>query len=436
MNTQFIKIRWTILLALLIFISCQKDDSKKDYGSSLIYMPQSVNFSLGLNAVYPVPASSNGSSPTGMNYVVDTVTGKTKIILGTSLSGKSTGAYSVSIGVNNDTVQQLINNGTLGADYIAMPSSGYSLPSTLDVPESGNATFYLEIDNNIITNPDYLGKHLVVAVKLSNSSRYTIDESKATTIVDLNIAGLFPTATDVSSYNINTGDTITITGQNLEKITAINFFNTNVDIPILSQSSTSMKVIIPGMSSVNRSTLDFVTPFGTTQSSFELINVANAMQVFTDNYGTNIGPNTDGDDYGSSQSISSSVAKRGSASLAIKYFANNYSPGGLLNMQGFVNANYQYITFWAKSTTSGTDNGGIQLALMGDGMATGYAQDFAGIGIVVTSDWKYYKIPIGSSSTNPMWSTGNSFRKFGWRLNNWNVPNDEVVYFDDVLFVK
>jgi|SRR6218665_330262 len=426
----------TGMILLAILTSCEKDDSAKEYGDSMIYMPQSANFSLGLNAIYPVPASSNGISPTGANYVVDEASGKTKIILGAALSGTARGSYSVDIRVNEDTVQQILAGGSLGADYAALPAAGYSLPAKLDVPESGSATFYLEVDNSVIVDPANLNKHLILAVVLANPSRYVIDGAKSTTIIDLNIAGLFPSATSTSEINVSEGVTITISGQNLDKVSSLNFTGSATEIPIVSQSPTSLVVTIPNIDAINIGTLDLVTPFGTTQSAFELVNVANAMQVFTDNYGANIGANTDGDDYGSSQAVSSAVSKRGSSSLAITYFGNNYSPGGLVNSAGFENSSYRYITFWARSTTNGTGNEGIQMTLMGSGMPDGYGNDFAGVGIIVSPEWKYYKIAIGAGSAKPMWNSGNSFRKFGWRLNNWNVPDNEVVYFDDILFVK
>lgn len=426
-------IAWAMLIS---FSACQKDDSAKEYGSSVIYMPQSANFSLGSNAIYPVPGSSNGISPTGMNYVVDEATKKTKIILGASLSGTAKGAYSVDIKANADTVQELLDKGILGPNYKALPATNYILPKKLDVPESGSATFYLEIDNSVITDPTNFGKHLIVAVEIANPSRYSIDKKGAMTLVDINIAGLFPSANSSSEINVTAGASITIAGQNLDKVTALKFSNTNIDLPIVSQTANSIQVTVPEMDGISRSTIDLVTPFGTTKSAFELVNLNLAFKIFTDSYGLNIAANTDGDDYGSSQSISTTTAKRGTSSLAIKYVANNYSPGGILNTAGFEDKGYNYITFWAKSTTKGAGNEGIQMSLMSDGMPEGYGNDFAGIAIVMTNEWTYYKIPIGKNANKPMWSKGSTFRKLGWRLNNWNVPKDEVVYFDDILFVK
>ena len=424
------------MLLLGGFSACEQDDSAKEYGNSLIYMPQSVNLSLGLNAIYPVPASSNGVSPTGMNYTVDEHSGKIKIMLGAALSGSAKGAYTVDVKVNQDTIKQLLEAGTLGANYLAMPSTSYSLPTQLQVNESGEGTFYLEVDNKVIVNPDHFGKHLVLAVQLANPSKYGLDAKKATTIVDLNIAGLFPVATSTSEINVAKGTQITISGQNLDKVTSLNFTGTTIDIPITRQAQNSLVVTLPAMDAVTINSIDLVTPFGVSKSSFELVNVDNALQVFTDSYGTHVGPNKDGDDYGSSQAVSSTVAKRGTSSLAITYFAGNYSPGGILNTEGFANQGYKYITFWVRSSTNGAGNEGIQMSLMGDGMPDGYGNDFAGVGIIVTPVWTYHKIAIGADSGKPMWSKGNTFRKFGWRLNNWNVPENETVYFDDILFVK
>lgn len=424
---------WALLIS---FSACQKDDSAKEYGSSVIYMPQSVNFSLGSTAIYPVPGSSNGISPTGMNYEVDEKTNKTKIILGASLSGTTKGAYSVDIKVNADTVEQLLKTGVLGSHYKSLPATGYTLPKKLDVSESGSATFYLEVDNSVITDPENFGKHLILAVEIINPSRYILDKKRSITLVDVNIAGLFPSANSSPEINVTAGTTITIAGQNLNKVTALKLTHTQIDLSIVSQSANSIEVKVPDMDGISRTTIDLVTPFGTTTSAFELINLDLAFKVFTDSYGTNITANTDGDDYGSSQSISTNVAKRGTASLAINYAANNYSPGGILNTAGFEDKGYHYITFWAKSTTKGAGNEGIQMSLMVDGMPEGYGNDFAGIALILTNEWTYYKIPIGKSASKPMWSTGSTFRKLGWRLNNWNVPKDEVIYFDDILFVK
>jgi hypothetical protein len=425
-----------LLAVLLIFTSCQKDDSAKDYGFSLIYMPQSINTASEVDRLYAVPRSSNNASPTGMNYIVDQVNQTTNIILGVALSGSAAGAYSVDVVVDNNLTQELINTGNFGANYMLMPDTGYSIPAKLEVSDKGYATFNLAVKNTVIVDPAYFGKHLLLAVTIANPSQYEIQSTRATTIVDLDIEALFPNATGTSEINVEEGVTITITGQNLDQVTSLNFTGTNITIPVVSQKSNELVVTMPEMNAFNRGAIDLVTPFGTTKSSFELVNVNNAMQVFTDGYGINIGPNTDGDDYGSSQAVSTTVAKRGNASLAITYFGNNYSPGGILNGEGFINDGYQYITFWARSTTNGTGNEGIQLSLMGSGMPDGYGNDFAGVGIVVSPQWTYYKIPIGPGSGKPMWNNGNNFRKFGWRLNNWNVPDNEVIYFDDILFVK
>ncbi|WP_380868355.1 BT_3987 domain-containing protein [Sphingobacterium corticis] len=424
------------LMLGMFMSSCEQEDQAKEYGISSIYMPQSVNVSLGLNALFPVPNSSNYESSTGYNYIVDSEAGTTNVLLGVMLSGSHTSAYSVEIVSDKDTINDLISKGTLGENYIALPENLFKLPANIDVPESGRATFQLSIQNSVITNPEYFDKHLIAAVRLRNPSKYALHESNAVTIVDLHIAGLFPSARRVSDYAVRGGSIITIEGQNLKDVSELKLTGTEIAIPITNQSANSITVEMPELGAFTRGTIDLVTPFGTTKSAFEIFNIDQALQVFADAYGEGVAANTDGDDYGSRQSVSTTTKRRGTSSLAITYFGNNYSPGGLINNAGFIDQGYEYIVFWAKSTTNGNNNGGIQMSLMGDGMPAGYGNDFAGAAIVVGPEWTFYKIPIGKTSATPMWSKGSSFRKFGWRLNNWNVPNDETVYFDDVMFIK
>lgn len=427
------------LLPVTLLVSCQKDDSAKDYGTPLIYMPQSINVSLGTNANYLVPTSSNALSPEGMNYVSDDDNNKTNVILGASLSGTAGGAYSVDIKVNPDTIQQLLSNGTFNDSYVAMPASVYTIPTRLDVLGNGSGTFYLMVDNGVLTNPAYAGKHLLLAVEIANPSRYDLNKSRATTIVDFSIPDLLPSMLKTPEYNVVAGDQLIITGQNLNKVTEVKFPGTSIAVPVIAQSSSSITIKIPDMGEITRSTLEYTSFVGAQQSSFELVNVDKAYQIFTDGYGENIRALStalnEWVDYGSTKAISNTIYKRGNASLAIT--TKDYSPGGLINESGFVNDDYKYITFWARTGKAGWSDGGIAVALMADGMPDGYANDYKGVDLVprVTENWTYYKIPIGSSSDKPMWSKGNSFEKLGWRMNNYNAP-EETIYYDDVLLVK
>ncbi len=428
-----------LMMMILLFAACQKEDAQKDYGASLIYMPQSINVSQGLTANYMVPTSSNGLSTEGMNYVPDESGRRTNIILGVALSGKAAGSYSVDIIVDTDTVQQMITSGILGADYLAMPSSVYTLPGKIDIGESGSGTFYLSVDNSVITNPAYRGKRLVLAVRLINPSRYELNEERATTIIIFNISGMLPDIRETSEYNVEEGDVIVVTGQNLDKITEVKFAGSTISVAIKNQSATSLTLQMPSMGEFSRAPLEHTSFVGSQTTAFELVNVAKAYKIFTDDFGAGIRTLStalnEWVDYGTTKAISTTNFKRGTASLAIT--TKDYSPGGLIREDGFVNDNFQYITFWARTARAGWSDGGIAVTLMADGMPEGYGNDYNGVelGPRVTEKWTYYKIPIGATAPKPMWSTGNSFLRLGWRMNNYNAP-EETIYYDDVLLVK
>src|SRR5581483_12380194 len=82
-----------------VYLSCKKDDSKLDYGYSKIYMPQAIFKSGGVNNNYPVPSGTDSST---YNYEVDTKANRLNVILGASLSGPGTGAFSVDVKADND----------------------------------------------------------------------------------------------------------------------------------------------------------------------------------------------------------------------------------------------------------------------------------------------------------------------------------------------
>jgi len=198
-------------IMLLLFISftamysCQKDDSEKEYGFSKIYMPQSISLSAGINNNYPVPAGTDSST---YNYSVDTNDKKIKVTLGSYLSGPVTDAYSVDINVDNDTIQQLLNNKTLDpALYTLLPAAMYTLPTRLDVP-GRSATFDLAIDIAQLKSDTYKGKKLVLAVKLTNPTKFELNTALSTTIVIVDVDALVigPAVNVTTQYIKNPGN--------------------------------------------------------------------------------------------------------------------------------------------------------------------------------------------------------------------------------------
>jgi len=203
------------LLTAALLGSCRKDDSKVSYGFSKVYMPQAIYLSGGVNNNYPVPSGTDSSN---YNYYLDTKSGKLNVILGASLSGPASGAYSVDVKVDNDTVQQLFTTGVLDpALYKLMPSTMYAIPTRLDVaPGARSGSFDLGIDIGALKSPDYAGKFLVLAVRIANPTQYMLDTAQGATIVivDVNSLVIGP-AVDISlQYISNPGNPFVASGMN------------------------------------------------------------------------------------------------------------------------------------------------------------------------------------------------------------------------------
>jgi hypothetical protein len=202
-------IKTLILLSItcVITVSCSKDDSKKEYGFSKIFMPQAVINSGGVDNNYIIPSGTDSST---YNYYVDTKTNKLSVILGASLAGPSTDAYSVDIQVNNDTIQKMFTNKVLDtALYKLLPSSMYTLANKLNVAQGARSgTFTLDIDISQLKSIIYTGKYLVLAVKLANPTKYLLNDAISTTIVVLNVNALVigPAVDITSKYILNPGN--------------------------------------------------------------------------------------------------------------------------------------------------------------------------------------------------------------------------------------
>lgn len=204
-----------ILLMIVIVAACKKADSENEYGFSKIYMPQAIFKSGGTSNNYPVPSGTDSST---YNYEIDDKTKKLNVILGASLSGPGTDAYTVAIKVDNDTIQKLFTTKVLDtAVYKLMPAAMYSLPENLSVAQGvKSGTFFLGIDIGQLKLDQYIGKYLVLAVKLANPSRYELNTAISTTIVivDVNALVIGPAVNVTSKYILNAGSPFVASAMN------------------------------------------------------------------------------------------------------------------------------------------------------------------------------------------------------------------------------
>jgi len=171
------------LLAILfvgLFAACEKNDQDADFGLNYIFMPQALI--ANLNYVAPT-----GNDPSNYNYTIDD--SKVNIRMGVLRSGKSNlSGYSTTIAANPDTVNTLLNNRTLDpATVVLMPTTMYSLPSAVTVPDGqAGAQFFLSLDKAMVKT--YAGKKLALGVMITGSSAYTVNRTinKVVVIVDVN----------------------------------------------------------------------------------------------------------------------------------------------------------------------------------------------------------------------------------------------------------
>lgn len=198
-----------VVLAGVALAACNKE--KYTYGTTNIFMPQAVNISGGLTAEYPVPSGTDSST---YNYTLDTENQKVNVILGVSRAGmQANEAFTVDVATNSDTIGQLLATGVLDASTMLMPSSLYTLPTSVSVVAGKSEnTFSLVLDIAQLKLSEYAGKTLALAVKITNPSKYTVDSSLATTIVLVDVDQLVigPAVNVTSSYLKNTSTPFTV----------------------------------------------------------------------------------------------------------------------------------------------------------------------------------------------------------------------------------
>jgi hypothetical protein len=195
-----------VVITGMVISSCEKAASEKAYGFSKIFMPQAIFKSGGTSNNYPVPSGSDSST---YNYEIDSKAKKLNIILGASVSGTNSDGFMVDIKIDSDTVQQLLATNVLDpALYKIMPASMYTLPANLEVAKGElSGTFNLSVDIGQLKLDQYVGKFLVLAVKLANPNRYELNGAISTTVViiDVNALVIGPAVNITSTYILNPG---------------------------------------------------------------------------------------------------------------------------------------------------------------------------------------------------------------------------------------
>ncbi|MBC6112294.1 PA14 domain-containing protein [Pedobacter fastidiosus] len=128
-----------------------------------------------------------------------------------SLTGVAEEAFQVGLTLNNDTVTQLINNGTL-TNAILMPSAAVEYPNVINVAYGTDNSEGIAIVRRSVLERNY-GKKIVFALKLSAPGKGNkIAPGKSTILVIINTSDLLK-PTDLHYLTLNGGGTYNVVYQ-------------------------------------------------------------------------------------------------------------------------------------------------------------------------------------------------------------------------------
>ena len=179
------------VVAMIMLVGCEKNDSETLFGNSVIYIPQST-VSGGQNLEYLVPSGVNKDTH---NFKVDTLGNTVNVYLGVTRSGLDTNnAYTVNIETKADTINTLIANGLINLTpstipVVLLPENAYTLPSTVSVLEGKYAaSFYLAIKLDVLKT--YAGKKVALCVAIKNPTKYILSTTNDKVIILIDVDAL------------------------------------------------------------------------------------------------------------------------------------------------------------------------------------------------------------------------------------------------------
>ncbi|MCG2614392.1 hypothetical protein LZZ85_08880 [Terrimonas sp. NA20] len=236
----------------------------------------------------------------------------------------------------------------------------------------------------------------------------------------------FASVASVSNYNFTTDTEITLTGNNLDDVTKVNFTGTTGNITIVSKSRKTLVIKMPA-TDIARSTLDITNSTGKTVTTQEFVNLDKALKIFTDGYGADFGDNS----WGDGATISSTEFKSGTKSLTKTYAKGNWHVFGFANWWPGVasDPSYKYFSFWIKGGSADQT-----LYITGDKKAGGGFgnSDRSSPVNVPANVWTYFKFAL---SDLKLWQNGATFNQIGfWIPGPENA--DEKFHLDDVIITK
>jgi hypothetical protein len=236
----------------------------------------------------------------------------------------------------------------------------------------------------------------------------------------------FPSVAVVSNYNFIAGTEITLSGNNLETVSKVELNNSTDQATIVSKAKKQLVIKMPA-TTVVRTALNITNVTGTITTTQEFVNLNQAYQIFTDDYGAGFGNAS----WGDAAEISTAEFKSGTKSLGKKYAKGNWHLIGIAHSGPGIDLDpaYKFLTVWVKGASRD-----YSLYITTDKTTDGGWDDFPEPNKidVPANVWTYFKIPL---STLDLWAKGTPFKQIGFRIQGPDAQ-DETFYIDDLLLVK
>ena len=256
---------------------------------------------------------------------------------------------------------------------------------------------------------------------------FTNSAGKSTTIAFRVLA--YPSVSDVSDYNFTKGSVITLTGNNLDDVTAVAVADSVKGISdpatIISKDKKQLVVQMPA-TTLTRGTLSITNSTGRIRTRQEFVNMDLAYKIFTDTFGTGF----ENASWGDAATVTTKEKEDGSASLAKTYQKGNWHLTGLSNWSQAIaySPDYTYITGWIKGASAD-----YSLYVTTDAGKGGFGDYTEANRIDVKAGvWNYFKIKL---SDMDFWVPGKKLTQVGFRIKGPD-KQDETFYFDNIMLVK
>lgn len=239
----------------------------------------------------------------------------------------------------------------------------------------------------------------------------------------------YPSVSNVSDYNFTKGTVLTLTGNNLDDVTAVAVADSIKGISdaatIISKDKKQLVVQMPA-TTLSRGTLSITNSTGRIRTKQEFVNMDLAYKIFTDAFGKDFGNAS----WGDAAVVSTKEKKSGSASLAKTFQKGNWHLAGLSNWTSAIayTPEYTYITGWIKGASAD-----YSLYVTTDAGKGGFGDYTEANRIDVKAGvWNYFKIKL---SDMDFWLPGKKLTQVGFRIKGPD-KQDETFYFDDILLIK